>query len=223
MLDALSGALQLDASGREHLRNLYDAQENQRTRPAPADQIRPEVAHLLTLWHEQAALVVGRYRQVLAVNTAATTLNANFTLGENLMREVFLDPDARHTYPDWEQVAAEGVAALRASVGANVVDVERDRLVDDLWQGSPEFAALWSQHDVRAKPSGRQRFHTAVGDIELQYVPFTLPESLGQTLYVFYPTPGSVDEHRFRDLIATPPNSPETLSKGTGSLSAQNP
>lgn len=193
VLDALARVLQADKQGHAYLLKLCD--------PAPLSDGQDSLAEprlplvqLLNQWTQQGAMVLSRYRDVMAANPLAQAINPNFTPGTNLMREVFLDPAARDTYPDWDQVAAEGVAALRASVGASGNDAVRDELVAELSAGSLEFSQLWARHDAREKPSGRQRYRIpSVGTIELTYEPLTVPDSGGQLLYVFFAIPGTED------------------------------
>jgi transcriptional regulator with XRE-family HTH domain len=195
VLDALARVLDLDEQGRAHLDRLSVTVGSSRGRaPSVPEQVRPGLAQLLQQWTGQAAMVLGRYRDVMAANPLATAINPNFAPGHNLMREVFLDPAARTRYPDWEVVGREGVAALRASVGADVEEPERDGLVDELSAGSAEFRRMWAQHTVREKPGGRQRFwNPLVGTLTLDYEPLAVPYSNGQILYVFFAMPGSED------------------------------
>lgn len=203
VINALADVLRLDDPARAHLGKL--AGQLPPVSASEAVEIaRPELVVLLEQWTEQAALLLGRHRNVLAANRLATEINPSFTTGTNLMREVFLDPDARWRYPDWEAVAGEGVAALRAAVGADVADADRDELVEELSCGSADFRRLWRRHEAGEKPSGHQRFHhPKVGTLDLRYEPLDIPYSGGQILYVFFARPGSDDARRLRLLSAS--------------------
>lgn len=201
VLDALARVLRIDEPGRAHLARLTGQQET--AGDWPPDLARPGLVELIDQWTGQACLLLGRYRDVLASNALSRAINPNFAVGNNLLREVFLDPTAPERYPDWDQVAAEGVAALRASVGARKQDPVRDQLVDEISGSSQEFARLWARQDARDKPAGYQRFQVReVGTVRLRYEPLAVPFSAGQILYVFFADPGSDDARRLARLAA---------------------
>ena len=49
------------------------------------------------------AIVVNRYRDVLAANPIARALSPEFTPGQNSLRWRLLDPAARQFYVDWDE------------------------------------------------------------------------------------------------------------------------
>lgn len=63
---------------------------------------------------------LGRCLTVLATNDLGRALFAGHTYSEDLVRLVFLDPDAREFYPEWERAAANTVAGLRATAASTV-------------------------------------------------------------------------------------------------------
>lgn len=202
VLDALARVLQLDVHARAHLDRLADSSGSARRRRPQPERIRPELEGLLHLWTDQAAVVLGRYRDVLAANALATALNPSFTPGRNTVRDVFLDPGAQETYVDHEEIAGGGVAALRASVGADVDDPRLNELVGELSVRSEEFRQMWARHDVREKPGGCKRFNNPlVGPLRLRFEAFSVGDADRQFLYVFYAEPGT-DDARSLQLLA---------------------
>lgn len=195
VLDALARVLRLDEHGRAHLGQLVDSSGSRRRRRRPSrERVRPDLERLLELWPDQAAIVLGRYRDVLAANALAGAVNPSFVPGRNLIRDVFLDDGAREVYRDWAQVAGEGVAALRASVGADVDDPRLNELVGELSVRSEEFRRTWARHDVREKPVGRKTFNNPlVGPLTLQVESFAMSGADRQILFVFYADPDSED------------------------------
>ncbi|GLY28146.1 helix-turn-helix transcriptional regulator [Kineosporia sp. NBRC 101731] len=194
VLDALARVLQLDEQASLHLHGLTGPVPSRRRRVKP-ETISPELGSMMDGWTSHAAVIVGRFRDVLAATQLATLLNPGFAVGQNLLRSTFLDPGARDVYPDWETVAAGSVAGLRASAGLDLDDPRLTALVGELSLKSDDFRRLWARHDVHEKTSGTKRFgNPMVGPLDLSYVSFTVNGAEGQSLHVFFPSPGSPAE-----------------------------
>jgi transcriptional regulator with XRE-family HTH domain len=195
ILDAIGRALGLDEQAMAHLRRLARAQSSSH-KPAPhAEEVAPGLRELLDGWMGQPAVVVGRYRDVLAATAVAQVLNPGFVPGRNLLRQVFLDPEGREFYLDWEQIAEGAVAGLRASAGTEPDDPRLAALVGELSVKSEDFRQMWARHDVRARITGSKRYNNPfVGLITLDYEAFTVNTDPGQTMFIFHAKPGSSDE-----------------------------
>src|SRR5690606_34445199 len=90
----------------------------------------------------------------------------------NLVRYTFCDPRARAAYPDWDAVAREQVAGLRATSHACGAD-DAGTLVGELRAASPEFARLWAEQDVAVPASGTTRLALAdAGVVTLDFEVF---------------------------------------------------
>jgi hypothetical protein len=151
--------------------------------------------------------VVGRYLDVLANNMLAGVLNTCSVRGQNQVRAVFLDPAMRDLFPEWDTVAQETVASLRAAAGADLDDPRLTDLVGELSLKSPEFRRLWARHDVRARTSGTKRFvHPMVGELTLGFETLAVNGAPGQTLVAYHAEPGSPSERALALLgsVATP-------------------
>ncbi|MDM7885645.1 hypothetical protein QUG92_11075 [Curtobacterium sp. RHCKG23] len=158
----------------------------------PAEVVSPMVRRIVDDWAGHAALIVGRYRDVLAANALAAALNPGFAAGRNLVRDSFLDPAARRLYVDWRDVALGSVAGLRASAGERPDDPALRELVGELSVRSEDFRTMWARHDVHAKTSGMKRYrHPAVGNLDLEYQTFGVNGTDGQVLHVFSAEPGT--------------------------------
>lgn len=65
-------------------------------------------------------------------------------------------------------------------------------LIGDLSINSPEFAKLWSRHDVQLCSSDTKLLHhPEIGDLDLHYEVLHLPDSNGQRILTHTATPGS--------------------------------
>lgn len=93
----------------------------------------------------------------------------------NLLRFVFLVPQARRLICDWGHRARRVVAEFRAQCGAHVNDPVLRMAIDDLAARSPEFAQLWHEHGVLGREGGERTFnHPADGFLSYQQVTFDL-------------------------------------------------
>jgi hypothetical protein len=86
----------------------------------------------------------------------------------NLARYLFLDPQSRGFFLDWEHVADDLVGTLRAQAGRDPRDKPLSDLIGELSTRSDDFVARWARQDVRLHRTARKRLHNhVVGDIEL--------------------------------------------------------
>jgi transcription regulator MmyB-like protein len=141
---------------------------------------------------------------IVAWNRAAAAVfdyGASAPTERNILRRMFCHPEARAWQRDWESVARFVVAAFRADAVRAGATADIEALVDELCRRSPEFDAMWREHDVRAHGEGtKQLLHPAVGLIELEFSSFTVdgrPE-LGMVIYSPL-TPA--DAQRVRSLV----------------------
>ncbi|PHQ53355.1 hypothetical protein BLA24_01770 [Streptomyces cinnamoneus] len=129
VLDAVAGALRLDAAERAHLGHLTRALRDSPAQALAPQPVRAGIQVLLGALDEVPAYVLGRRLDILASNRLARVLFGDFDALPAERRNVawlhFLDPGARERYPDWEQTARDTVAALRMDLGRYPCD---DRL-----------------------------------------------------------------------------------------------
>ena len=196
VLDALSAALNLDDDGRLHLFRLGGLAPRPRADLA-SQRIDPHLLQLLDTWSYHPALVLGRAYDVLARNTLGDALFSGFRSGPNLLHAVFLDPDARSFYADWESAAANTVAGFRLLHSAAPDDFYVREILRGLLDSSPEFAFLWGRHEVRGKGAEVKRFvHAEVGELKLRMQAFDVRSTPGQQLVVNQAEPGSSSADR---------------------------
>jgi len=191
VVDALARVFALSDEGVAHLRELARPAARRR-RPSRPERVSPALQRLLDTWSHTPAMVIGRCLDVLANNELAAAVNHCSVKGQNQLRVTFLEPEARRIYADWPTVAADTVASLRASAGADLDDPRLTELVGELTLKSEDFRRLWARHDVRAKTAGSKRFrHPMVGELTLSFETFKVNGAAGQTLLVYHAEPGS--------------------------------
>jgi hypothetical protein len=162
VLARLAQSLQLTPAERAYLFDLAGRHDPAQP-PAPAP--RPAHTVLRSVQAVQGpAYVLDRRWDVVAHNAMAEALflgwgfDAN-TDPPNLLRFLFLCPEARSLIHDWRARSWRLVAEFRADCG-RLADTEPLRaLVDELASTSSDFARCWAAHDVLEREGGERRFH----------------------------------------------------------------
>ncbi|NAZ75214.1 helix-turn-helix domain-containing protein [Kineococcus sp. T13] len=222
VVEALAGAMHLDAAAAAHLRDL--ARPPRRGAGPPSVQrVRPALHQLLGSLSEHPALVLGRRTDVLATNRLAAELMTDFDAlparRRNYVRWLLLDPAAREVFPDWRTVSAEAVGTLRLDAGRHPADALLEQLVGELTLGSEEFARWWTERTVHQRTHGRKRFHHhLVGELALDFEALSLPGDPDQTLFVYSAEAGSTSHERLTVLASwvADPRGQQARSPRTG-------
>ncbi|GHJ26237.1 MULTISPECIES: helix-turn-helix domain-containing protein [Streptomyces] len=223
VVDALARALVLEEDAVAHLHRLARPAPGRRRPAARRERVSPTLLRMMEGWPRTPAVVLGRCLTVLAHNTLGGALFDGHTHSRDLVRLVFLDPDAREFYPDWERVAANTVAGLRAAVGLDEEDPELIAVVGELSLKSETFRRLWARHDIRQKTHETKRFrHRLVGELTLDYEALTVNSAPGQQLVVYQAEPGSPSEQALSllgslaaEAVEAPHEPARTTKKGT--------
>ncbi|GAA1093904.1 helix-turn-helix transcriptional regulator [Kitasatospora arboriphila] len=225
VLDTVARVLLLDDAERAHLFDLVRAANANATGPAgpgrPARQpVRPGLRNLVETISGVPAYIRNARLDLLAGNTLARALFAPVfdspARPANAARFTFLDPAAPAFYPDWESVADQNVATLRAEVGRNPYDKALSDLIGELsTRGGDAFRQRWARHDVRHHRAGAKRIHHPLaGDLTFTYETAQLAADDGLYLILCAVPPGSRDAETL-DLLASwnsprPANGPST-------------
>lgn len=136
------------------------------------------------------AYVLDRSWSALAWNEAAEHLFAGWldSPEHNLLRFVFLVPDARQLIDNWPTRAQRLVAEFRADYSHQLAATETRELVEDLQAASPEFARAWRAHDVLEREGGERTFtHPKDGFLRYQQTTLLLARSHDIKLVVLTP------------------------------------
>jgi transcriptional regulator with XRE-family HTH domain len=192
ILEALSRVFGLDPIGTAYLLSLAE-QPVTRSRRRPVRETVPESISLLLASINLPAFVEGRYFDVLAANPLATAVSPRLVPGGNRLRDVFLDPDERALYIDWDDTAARLVAGFRRSVGTDTRDSRFIDLVGELSLESDPFRTLWARQDVQARQNWPIAIrHPDVGELDLNREKMVVGDT-NQALFfvVYHPVPSS--------------------------------
>lgn len=201
VLDALARALQLDDTERAHLFDLVRAGHapTPRRRRGAQPNVRPGVQQMLNAMAAVPAFVRNGRLDILGVNRLGRALYSQHfdspAQPANTGRFVFLDDRSRDFYPQWDGVAADVVAILRAEAGRDPYDRDLSDLVGELSTRSELFRTLWAAHDVRTHDTGTKLVrHPLVGELELRFEAMQLVADPGLTMFVYTTDPGSKSE-----------------------------
>ncbi|OKK06158.1 XRE family transcriptional regulator [Streptomyces sp. CB03234] len=205
VLDAIARALRLTDAERDHLTHLARPTHKKKRRvPATRPQtVRPALQHLLDAMEGVPAFVLGRRLDILAWNRLARALFGDFAALQpqerNMARQLFLDPNVRDLYVDWEAKATEVVSALRLYAGCSPDDPQLSTLVGELSVKSSEFRELWAAHTVQEKGHGAKRLHhPLVGELTLAYETLRLPDDHDLSLVTYTAEPGTPSAESLR-------------------------
>ncbi|MEZ0095939.1 helix-turn-helix transcriptional regulator [Streptacidiphilus sp. EB129] len=204
LLASLARALRLTDDERDHLFHLVGQAPPRST--SSGGHVRPGLLLILDRLYDTPATVMNDLGDVLARNPMAAALfgddGGRPAEQRNTVLRWFTDPSAREWFPeaDHERLGRNHVAQLRAVVAARPDDTRASTLVRRLLASSPEFAALWADHDVLVRRADTKTIrHPQVGEIELD-CEVLLCGDQQQRLVVFTARPGTVAADRL-DLL----------------------
>ncbi|WP_019135321.1 helix-turn-helix transcriptional regulator [Cellulomonas massiliensis] len=200
MLAAMARALRLTRAERDHLFRL--AGHHAPERAGRTDHVGPALQRILDRLTDTPAMVLSDLGETLAQNGPAVALLGDHAAYRGWERATvyrwWTDPASRDVYPPEDQAEHGRVftAELRTAYATGGRGSRAAALVAELLARSPEFAAVWAQHDVGEKHPRTKRFVNAeVGPLTLDCATL-LDTDTGQRLLVFTATPGSVDAER---------------------------
>jgi transcriptional regulator with XRE-family HTH domain len=206
IIDGVAHALQLDDAERAHLvhllhtagtppRSARPRRAGRRTGQA-SQRIRPTVQRLMDSLHGAPAVVLNGRLEILGANALGRALfspvYADLEGTPSNARFVFLDREATTFFRDWDTVANDTVAILRAEAGRDPHDRDLSDLVGQLSTRSDEFRLRWAAHNVRIHSTGVKLFHhPVVGDLDLPYELLPLEPGSSTALVAYTPEPDS--------------------------------
>ncbi|WP_327343811.1 helix-turn-helix transcriptional regulator [Streptomyces europaeiscabiei] len=207
VLDAIARALRLNDTEHAHLTHLAKPKTHKKKRSARPQQVRSALRQLVDTLDGIPAYVTGRRSDILVWNRMAAAVFGDWSelpaQERNWARMVFLRPDYRDLYVDWDQKAADMVSYLRMDAGCHPDDPLLSALVGELSVKSEEFRRLWATHDVKEKSHGLKRMcHPLVGDLTLSFETFSLPDDHEQNLITYHAEPGSPSADALRLLAS---------------------
>ncbi|MER5754895.1 helix-turn-helix transcriptional regulator [Streptomyces sp. NPDC002088] len=207
VLDSIARALRLTDAENAHLTHLAKPKQHKKKPAARQQQVRGALRQLLDSMEGIPAYVTGRRSDILVWNRMAAAVFGDWSelpaQERNWARLVFLRPDYRELFVDWDQKATDIVSYLRMDAGCHPDDPRLSALVGELSVKSAEFRRLWATHDVKEKSHGTKRLrHPLVGDLTLSFESFNLIDDSEQNLITYHAEPGSPSAEALRLLAS---------------------
>ncbi|MEA9984673.1 MULTISPECIES: helix-turn-helix transcriptional regulator [Subtercola] len=195
MVGAIARALRLSLTERDHLFHLTG--HTTPTRAQRGDHINPGLMRVLDRLHDTPAQVMNSMGETLAQTPLAVALLGEQTQfhgdrRSNLYRW-FTEPESRQIYPerDHERLGRVFVAQHRGVVTQQGSTSRAAALARRLTEQSPEFAAIWADHEVGLLHSDDKWFvHPEVGELSLNCQVLLDPDQ-EQCLLIFTAKPGT--------------------------------
>ncbi|HEX4025418.1 MAG TPA: helix-turn-helix transcriptional regulator [Steroidobacteraceae bacterium] len=204
VLDRIARALMLTDLEREHLFLLglgRPPEVHYRKDEGPT----PRLQRVLDALEPSPALIRTATWDVVAWNRAATVILSDYGSlppeQRNVLRFIFLDPRVRAAQYDWEGVARFVVGAFRVDAARAGAAAQVEPLVDELCRLSPEFKAMWRDHDVSTHGEGVKHLkHPILGPIAFEYSAFAVDGRPDLGMVVYNPVT-QADADRIRSLM----------------------
>jgi transcriptional regulator with XRE-family HTH domain len=189
VINALAGALRLDAADRKHLLDVAKCSSGTcgTAGQSPSRDVRPAVQAVLAQIEPGIAYVTNRLGEILAYTDSFEVLARPLGLLEaeypNLARFVFTDRRARQAFPEWDRIADE--LAFPLSFGAP--SQRSDKLIADLTAAAGlEFTRRLRTNGLPRSP--RQVWcHPTVDDLHFDREQLELSAADAQQLVVLLP------------------------------------
>ncbi|MGW3665590.1 helix-turn-helix domain-containing protein [Streptomyces sp. NPDC005141] len=207
VLDAIARALRLTDAEHNHLTHLAKPKQHKKKQAARPQQVRGALRQLLDTFDGVPAYITGRRSDVLVWNRMAAAVFGDWSelppQERNWARMVFLRPEYRDLFVEWEQKAIDIVCLLRMDAGCHPDDPRLAALVGELSVKSEDFRRLWATHDVKEKSHGVKLLrHPLVGDLALQFESFRLVGDAELALVTYHAEPGSSSAEALRLLAS---------------------
>jgi transcriptional regulator with XRE-family HTH domain len=209
VVDGITHALRLDDAERAHLIDLLRTASPVRPqgRRPTRQHVPPTVQRVLDSMIGTPAFVLNGRLDILGANDLGRALfspiYADSVRPPNTGWFTFLDSQAIEFFRQWDNVANDVVALLRAEVGRDPYDRELSDLIGELSTRSVEFRGRWAAHDVRIHTTGvKLLHHPVVGDLDLAFDTFPLGADPSQSLLTYTTEPGS-SSHDALSLLAS--------------------
>ncbi|MEU8682431.1 helix-turn-helix transcriptional regulator [Streptomyces sp. NPDC048611] len=206
VLDAVARALLLDRAERSHLFSLAGAVD-----PVPGREctgVTRELRQILEQLSPFPAAVQNSRFDILAYNPTYGRLLCDLDAlpeeDRNCMWLAFTHPEWRAGVGDLEATMRVMAAKFRASMAEHLAEPAWKALVARLTEASPEFRAIWAQHEILRPVSAVKLFrHPRVGTLQLTATSLWTGPNDGPKLLSYTPV-DETSRERLEQLAAEP-------------------
>lgn len=154
--------------------------------------LTPRLQRMLDALPYSPAIVKNTTWDVLAWNRASAKVMHDFGQvpadQRNVLRMLFSDSQVRAGQPGWEHQVRDVVAAFRIDAARASTQGAVTSLVNELSERSPEFAAMWREHDVHSFGGiVKNLHHPVLGKIALESSSFVIDGRSDLAMVVWNP------------------------------------
>ncbi|MEV6287930.1 helix-turn-helix transcriptional regulator [Kribbella sp. NPDC051770] len=190
VLDAVATTLGLSDIEREHLYRLAEATPARPRTTACANEL--VMAEIVTALDPLPAVITNRRFDILRTNDAFADLFHDWhtlpCVHKNLLWCIVTEPLARQRLLNYDTEVPYLVGRLRSSYGEHVGDPEWETDLARLCAVSPEFAELWSRHEVaECAPRPRHVVHPLAGELHFTVTELAVPAHPDLVMFVETP------------------------------------
>lgn len=202
VLDAVARTLRLDQAEIEHLYRLADVPVA--PTEAPVEAVSHVLQEILESLEPLPAMLLNARFDKLASNRAQQDLFYQWhevpCLHRNVLWCCFTEPDVRRRFVNFDEEAPLMVATLRASFGLHLGEPAWTGFIQRLSAASPEFAKLWTRHEVASPGSRSKHFlHPEAGLLRLRSTSLAVADMPEARIVVYTP----IDDETRRRLPLT--------------------
>ncbi|TCC56983.1 XRE family transcriptional regulator [Kribbella pittospori] len=191
VLDAVAGTLRLSSIEREHLYRLAEATP---ARPPSTSLCADEqvFVEILGALDPLPAVITNTRFDIVRTNAAYVDLfhdwHALPCIHKNLLWCILTEPTSRQQLLNYDTEVPYLVGRLRSAYGEHVGDPDWETDLERLQKLSPEFAQLWSRHEVAAcSPRPRHLLHPVAGELHFTVTELAVPAHPDLVLFVETP------------------------------------
>ncbi|RUT31834.1 transcriptional regulator [Paenibacillus zeisoli] len=208
VLDAIAGALQLNADERKYLYDLA-LESGSHTKPSEREAgtvISPSLSRILQELKYCPTIISDRKCQIVGWNAAASHVFLNFDLipaaERNMIELLFNKKELRSLAVNWEHFVRGFLSIFRAYYGQYVADPWYSDFIDKMTRQYPDFQALWNESDVSSAPEVMIEFrHARAGKMLFNLTSLQVQGSADLRCSVYTPVQDSNTETKLSKLM----------------------
>lgn len=204
VLDRIAHALMMTDVEREHL-FLLGLGHPPEVHYKKDEGVTPRLQRVLDAFEPTPALIRTATWDVVAWNRAVAVMLTDYGAvppeERNILRRIFLDPASRSVQYDWKSVAKFVVGAFRIDAARAGAAADVEPLVAELCRLSPEFKAMWQDHDVHSHGEAVKHIrHPVLGKTSFEYSAFAV-DGRPDLSMVVYNLVNRADLEKIRSLL----------------------
>ncbi|MBU6451793.1 MAG: helix-turn-helix domain-containing protein [Cyanobacteria bacterium REEB67] len=149
VLESIASALRLSEEERDYLFLL--ASDDPKALPAPEYALPVALEVMLADMKTCPAFVLNHHFEIIGVNPAATLVwgcRHNPEALENPLLQMFIDPERKVFYKNWEEIARHEAGYIRGHFAKHMRDAKLAGMIDELLAVSADFSKFWAQNKI---------------------------------------------------------------------------